>query len=134
MHAQNGHPKLSVVAEHAMTGHDVVWSAKIIERTSKRRVRRIKKALTVKNPSSPVDVKTIRLIDKTFRPVYPGLLQLYNYGEKVSVVSFNSKTCVNVRNYCWSDGELGTFSKDYTFTNLFIYSVPRSYIGFKTWS
>ena len=37
--AQNGRPKLLAVAEQAMAGHDVDWSAKIIERASKMWVR-----------------------------------------------------------------------------------------------
>ena len=35
-----------MVAEHAITGHDVNWSAKIIERASKTRVRWIKETLS----------------------------------------------------------------------------------------
>ena len=46
-HARNGHPELSAVAEHALTGHNVEWSAKIIERATNTRVRRIKEALLI---------------------------------------------------------------------------------------
>ena len=46
-HARNGHPELSAVAKHALTGHNVEWSAKIIERATNTRVRRIKEALLI---------------------------------------------------------------------------------------
>ena len=42
--ARNGRWKLSAVAEHAMTGRDVVWSAKIMQRADKMKDRRIKAA------------------------------------------------------------------------------------------
>ena len=46
-HCAHAHPKLSAVAEQALTGHNVEWSAKIIERATNTRVRLIKEALLI---------------------------------------------------------------------------------------
>ena len=46
-HARNGHPELSAVAEHALEGHRVEWSPKILALATKTRVRRVKEALFI---------------------------------------------------------------------------------------
>ena len=61
-HARNEHPKLSAVAEHALTDHNVEWSAKIIERATNTRVRRIKEALLIHERDN--DGKTTLNMDK----------------------------------------------------------------------
>ena len=46
-HARNGRPELSPVAEHALTGHQIEWKPRIVERAEKTTVRRIKEALCI---------------------------------------------------------------------------------------
>ena len=46
-HPKNGHPELSAVAQHALEGHTIDWSPKIIAKAEKTRPRRIKEALLI---------------------------------------------------------------------------------------
>ena len=46
-HARNGHPELSAVAEHALEGHRVEWSQKILALATKTRVRRVRAVLII---------------------------------------------------------------------------------------
>ena len=46
-HAKDGHPELSAVAQHALKGHTINWSPKIIAKAEKTRPRRVKEALLI---------------------------------------------------------------------------------------
>ena len=48
MHARNGHPELSAVADHAHNGHDIHWTPRILEREGNTMKRKVKEALAIK--------------------------------------------------------------------------------------